>query len=163
MEFGPLTPGAPPRRRRKIGRWILLALLVLAVGASGGRSWLRYRASAVDQQKTDVPLAPVGRVVPEGTRIRVEVLNATDTPGLARQAMFAMRDAGFDVVYFGTSSERTDSSLVLDRTGHPEWAALAVRALAPAKSDARPDSARYLDLTLLVGRSWTPARKPLHP
>lgn len=117
----------------------------------------------MDQQKTDVLLAPVGRVVPEGTRIRVEVLNATDTPGLARQAMFAMRDAGFDVVYFGTSSERTDSSLVLDRTGHPEWAALAVRALVTAKSEARPDSARYLDLTLLVGRSWTPPHKPLHP
>jgi len=109
------------------------------------------------------PTVPRGRVVPEGTRIRVEVLNATDRPGLARQAMFAMRDAGFDVVYFGNSTEKSDSSTVLDRTGHPEWAALAVRALGAARSEARPDSSRYLDLTLLVGRHWTPPRETLHP
>ena len=74
-----------------------------------------------------------------------------------------MRDAGFDVVYFGNSSVRSDSSVVLDRTGHPEWAALAVRALGVAKSEVRADSGRFVDLTLLVGRHWTPPREPLHP
>lgn len=163
MEFGPLTPAAAPRRPRKIGRWILLVLVILAGGFYGGRAWLRGRADAASAPADSPAATPVGRVVPEGTRIRVEVLNATDRPGLARQAMFAMRDAGFDVVYFGNSIERSDSSVVLDRTGHPEWAALAVRALGAAKSEARPDSARFLDLTLLVGRHWTPSRQALHP
>lgn len=107
--------------------------------------------------------APVVRVVPEGTRIRVEVLNATDTRGLARRAMQTMRDAGFDVVYFGNTSEKSDSSVVLDRSGHPDWAALAARTMQGARVESKPDTSRYLDLTVLVGRRWLPPSEPLHP
>ncbi len=97
--------------------------------------------------------------------MRVEVLNASGTRGLARQAMFAMRDAGFDVVSFGNASaaETQDSSLVLDRSGHPAWAALAVTALGAARAESRPDSSRYLDLTILIGRRWTSPSESLHP
>ena len=158
MELG--TLGAPaPRRQRKIGRWILLAL-VLAGAAYGGRRWLRQRPPTVAPQPT---ATPVIRVVPEGTRIRVEVLNATDTRGLARRAMQAMRDAGFDVVYFGTAKERSDSSVVLDRSGHPDWAALAAKALQGARVESKPDTSRYLDLTILVGRRWLPPADLFHP
>ena len=45
-------------------------------------------------------------VVPGATRVKLEVLNATDTRGLARAAMCVLRDAGFDVVFFGNSDER---------------------------------------------------------
>jgi hypothetical protein len=149
VELGSLdTP--PPRRKRRIGRWILLAL-VLTGAAYGGRRWWRQRPPAVPGV---VAAVPVMRVVPEGTRIRVEVLNATDTRGLARRAMQAMRDAGFDVVYFGTSKERTDSSVVLDRSGHPEWAVLAAKALQGARVESKPDTSRYLDLTIFVGSRW---------
>ena len=95
--------------------------------------------------------------------MRVEVLNATDTRGLARRAMFVLRDAGFDVVYHGTSSERLDSTTVLDRTGHADWAALAARAMGGGRTAAKPDSSRYLDLTILVGRNWSPPGQPLYP
>jgi hypothetical protein len=101
--------------------------------------------------------------VPEGTRITVEVLNATDTRGLARQAMFALRDAGFDVVLHGNTPERRDSTEVLDRSGHPDWAALAATAMRGARVSQQPDSSRFLDLTILVGRNWTPPSLPLHP
>ena len=93
----------------------------------------------------------------------MEVLNATDTKGLARRAMLAMRDAGFDVVFFGNSTERADTTRVLDRSGHADWAALAARALGRAHVEEVPDSSRFLDLTILVGRNWTPPLEPLHP
>jgi hypothetical protein len=95
--------------------------------------------------------------------VRVEVLNATDARGLARRAMFVLRDAGFDVVFYGTSSERLDSTTVLDRTGHPDWASLAVRAMGGGRVTAKPDSSRYLDLTVLIGRNWSPPSQPLYP
>src|SRR4051812_9899181 len=65
--------------------------------------------------------APDVNAAPD-TRIRVEVLNATATRGLARRATIQLRDGGFDVVQIGTVSEQRDSTLVLDRSGHPEWA-----------------------------------------
>ena len=145
------------RGRRKIGRWILFGgALLVACGAAARlylRSGPRLRASR----------EAVAPVVPAGARIRVEVLNGTDTKGLARRAMLVLRDAGFDVVFFGNSAERADTTRVVDRSGHPEWAALAARAMGRARVVQLPDSSRFLDLTILVGRNWTPPREPLYP
>ena len=41
----------------------------------------------------------------------------------ARRMLTALRDRGFDVVATGNAPPR-DSTLVLDRTNHPEWARL---------------------------------------
>ena len=109
------------------------------------------------------PPAAVGVLVPDGVRIRVEVLNATSTRGLARRATFALRDAGFDVVRFANDTARRDSTLVLDRSGHGDWARLVSRALGGARVEERPDSLRYLDVTVLVGADWRPPAKPFHP
>lgn len=107
----------------------------------------------------------LGRPVraPSDTRIRVEVMNATRTRGLARRATAFLRDRGFDVVAVGTVSEPRDSTLVLDRSGHPEWAQLVARALGNARVEARPDSSRYLDVTVLLGTSWRPPTEPFYP
>jgi hypothetical protein len=144
-------------RRRKIGRWIVVGgALLIACGAVARlylRSGPRLRAAR----------GAVAHVVPAGARIRVEVLNATDTKGLARRAMLVLRDAGFDVVFFGNTAERTDTTRILDRSGHPDWAALAARAMGRARVEQVPDSSRFLDLTVLVGRNWTPPREPLYP
>jgi hypothetical protein len=145
------------RQRRKIGRWILLAgVLLIAFGAIARlylRSGPRRRASK----------GAVGHVVPAGAHIKVEVLNATDTKGLARRAMLVLRDAGFDVVFFGNTTERADTTRILDRSGHAGWAALASRAMGTARVEQQPDSSRFLDLTVLVGRNWTPPLEPLNP
>ena len=106
---------------------------------------------------------PVDAEAPAGVRIRVEVLNATRVRGLARRATMHLRDRGFDVVYVGTSSAPRDSTLVLDRSGHPEWAALIARALGGARVEAGLDSSRYLDATVLVGASWRPPAEPFYP
>jgi hypothetical protein len=110
------------------------------------------------------PTASVSRVAaPSRVRIRVQVLNATPTRGLARRATVFLRDRGFDVVEVATAPQSRDSTLVIDRSGHPEWAQLVARALGGVQVEARPDSSRYLDITVLVGRDWTPPSDPFYP
>jgi hypothetical protein len=97
------------------------------------------------------------------TRVRVEVLNATPTRGLARRATMQLRDRGLDVVQTGTSAVQADSTVVFDRAGHPEWARRVADALGGARVESRPDSSRYVDVTVLLGRSWRPPAHSLYP
>ena len=109
------------------------------------------------------PPSTVTVLVPDDVRIKVEVLNASGQRGLARRATFALRDAGFDVVRFDNATENRDSTLVLSRSGKDDWAELVARALGGARVESRPDSARYLDVTVLLGADWRPPAKPFHP
>ena len=113
---------------------------------------------------------PPGRTIgandaraPDGVRIKVQVLNATKTRGLGRRAALHLRDRGFDVVDVGTDPNVRDSVLVLDRSGHPEWAKLVARALGGGQVLSRPDTSRYLDVTVLLGGSWRPPAEPFYP
>jgi hypothetical protein len=145
------------QKRKTLARWIVIGGVVLVSGGALARLYLRSgpRLRASD--------AIFGHVVPAGAHVRVEVLNATDTKGLARRAMLVMRSAGFDVVFFGNSPVRTDTTLILDRSGHADWAALASRAMGVSHVQEKPDSSRFLDLTVLVGRNWSPPLQPLYP
>ena len=108
----------------------------------------------------------IGRVehrAPDGVRIRVQVLNTTKTRGLARRATRLLRDRGFDVVEIGSVGPTMDTTVVLDLSGHPEWAESIARVMAPAHTRARRDSSRYLDATVLIGRTWRPPAEPLYP
>src|SRR5207248_10638902 len=100
---------------------------------------------------------------PSTPRVRVQVLNATRTRGLARRAMLYLRDQGFDVVEVGTTSSIRDTTLVLDRSRHPEWARDVATSLGAARVESRPDLSRYLDVTVLVGASWRPPAQPFYP
>ncbi|MEP7380994.1 MAG: LytR C-terminal domain-containing protein [Gemmatimonadota bacterium] len=126
------------------------AALVVVMGAAAW--WTVGRGGAGGVEQPPAQGAPVPRVVPIGTRIRVEVLNTTTVRGQARLVSLYLRDAGFDVVKYAGEGPSRDSTLVLDRTGHPEWAQLASRALGGAAVESRPDSSRYVDLTILVGK-----------
>jgi hypothetical protein len=99
---------------------------------------------------------------PDGVRVKVEVLNATQTKGLARRATFFLRDLGFDVVGNGTNPERRAATVVYDRSGHPDWAARVGRAMG-APVVKMPDSSRYLDVTVILGGNWRPPPLPFHP
>lgn len=130
--------------------------VVLLVAAIATRSALRHRPTP--------PRAPAPDVnAPENTRVRVQVLNATNTRGLARRATTHLRDRGFDVLEIGTWNQQLDSTLVLDRSGHPDWAKRVADALGGARIESRPDSSRYLDVTVLLGRSWRPPSQPFYP
>lgn len=126
-----------------------IALLVLA---GGGAAWWGVGRSGAPAPEAPAQGAQVKRVVPVGTRIRVEVLNTTTVRGQARRVTLYMRDAGFDVVNYAGQGPARDSTLILDRTGHPEWARMASEALGGAPVESRPDSTRYVDLTILVGK-----------
>lgn len=176
----PLPPDAPDPRvlaaRETAARprflrpgWLVLAAVLLAtLAAAGVRVW-RGRAAAAGG---GVPLGNAASLpavtdtlarAPAATRVKVEVVNATRVRGLARRATRALRDRGFDVVAVGTTGEQRDSTLVLDRSGHPDWARRLARAMGGARVEARPDTSRYLDLTVLVGRAWRPPPDPLDP
>lgn len=170
----PLPPEELHGRRSATRRylrpgWLLLAAAVLAVaGAAGARVWKGRHAatgvaSAPPPGPTPPPLTDSLARAPSGVRVKVEVVNATRVRGLARRATHALRDRGYDVVAVGTTAEQRDSTLVLDRSGHPDWARRAARAMGGARVEARPDSSRYLDLTVLVGRAWRAPAQPLDP
>ena len=112
-------------------------------------------------------VAPPERVtvlVPDDVRIKVEVLNNSGQRGYARLATFALRDAGFDVVRYGNDPPPfEDTTVVIARSDRQDWAELVARALGGARVESRPDSSRYLDVTVLLGGTWRPPSKPFHP
>ena len=142
---------------RALRRTILL--VVLAAVALGGAGWAVQRW----RHRPGRPIGSDDARAPEGVRIKVQVLNATRTRGLARRATMHLRDRGFDVVDVGTDPNGRDSVLVLDRSGHPEWAKLVARALGGGQVLSRPDTSRYLDVTVLLGGSWRPPAEPFYP
>jgi hypothetical protein len=149
------------RRWLKPG-WILVLALVVGTAGYATRAMLD-RAIGTPAGVAAGPHIPDSAVAPPGVRVRVQVLNATRTRGLARRATRHLRDRGFDVVEMGTVREQRDSTLVLDRSGHAAWAGLVAVALGGARVEDRPDSTRYLDVTVLLGASWRPLPEALDP
>jgi LytR cell envelope-related transcriptional attenuator len=101
-----------------------------------------------------------------GPRVIVEVLNASGKPGLARAATRALRQAGVDVVYFGTAPAEVgtlDSTRILVRRGSASNGERVRRALRTGRVILQPDSTRLLDASVLLGADFTPPRTELHP
>ncbi|MDQ2665384.1 MAG: LytR C-terminal domain-containing protein [Gemmatimonadota bacterium] len=141
---------------------VLLGLALVFVVIAGSAFALRARRGLF--RPTVVAKADSAARAPAGKRVRVEVINTTHTRGLARRATRVLRDQGFDVVSVSTGGPSLDSTLVLDRSGHQAWAAAIARLLGPrARAELRPDSSRYLDVTVLLGTSWHPPTQPLYP
>lgn len=156
----------------RILRWLLAVALLAALGAGGLLAWRWWQSGRGVAPRPGSQSAAVGAArvavpeterAPTGVRIRVQVLNGTNVRGLARRATLMLRDRGFDVVETGNADSTYEQTLVLDRSGHPEWAARVGRAMGGARVEARPDSSRYLDVTVLIGRSWTPPAEPFYP
>jgi hypothetical protein len=147
-----------------IGRRRSIAGATLVVIAGAGVAYALTRKHPVP-----APSTALGRLVtkevtaPPNTRVRVEIINATTTRGLARRATRLLRDRGFDVVTYGNSDRAQDSTVVLDRSNHIEWARLVGQALGGARVEARPDTSRYVDVTVVLGVSWRPPPQPFSP
>jgi hypothetical protein len=138
------------------GRYLgAAALVVVMLGVAG----------ALVSRRTSGTLFGFGAPdhAPTGSRVRVQVLNATASRGLAQRATDHLRDNGFDVVEIGNNHDKIDTTLVLDRSNHPDWARRVAAAMGGAKVLARPDSSRYLDVTVLIGATWRPPTQPFHP
>ena len=142
----------------RVAATLILVLVVLSAAV-----WVLHARQVVRGPLAAVMPRGVGPRAPADVRIRVQVLNTTKTRGLARRATRVLRDRGFDVVELGTTTPTLDTTLVLDRSGHAEWAATIAEVLRPARATARADSSRYLDVTVLLGRTWRPPPHPLDP
>jgi hypothetical protein len=142
---------------RKLLIAVGVALLLVVLSASAVVMHARRAPAPILAALADEPRAP------EGARVRVQVLNTTKTRGLARRATRLLRDRGFDVVDVSSVSPTIDTTVVLDLSGHPEWAATVAKVMAPARTKARRDSSRYLDITVLIGSTWRPPAEPLYP
>ena len=142
-------------------RWLLAGAMVVVIAAGfAAVTWHRQapvRSTALGRLVTREVTAPAN------TRIRVEIVNATRTRGLARRATRLLRDRGFDVVTYTTSGATQDSTVVLDRTNHAEWARLVGQALGGARVEARPDTSRYVDVTVVIGTTWRLPPQPFSP
>jgi hypothetical protein len=147
------------------GRALLLVVLLLAAGAGGYALW-RARAGTAGGGAAGgaaVAAADSAALAPAGVRVRVEVLNASRVRGLARRATMRLRDLGYDVVSSGNAGETRDSTLVLVRRGDAAIGERVARAMGGARVEARPDSSRYVDVSVLVGGAWRPPPGPLRP
>ena len=90
-------------------------------------------------------------------RVRVEVLNGGGRANMARSATEALRENGFDVVFFGNANEfDRDSSVVISRAGDVEYARAVADALGIREVRVEPDENLYLDVSVVLGSSWEP-------
>jgi hypothetical protein len=91
-----------------------------------------------------------------GDRIVVEVLNGSGRRGLARAATRALRQASFDVVYFGTVADSVAVTQVLARRGDSSAAVRVARALGTGRTRVQPDTLLRVDVTVLLGADYRP-------
>ena len=94
--------------------------------------------------------------VPEGKRVLVEVLNGSGRRGLARAATRVLRQAGFDVVYFGTVGETGAPTVALARRGDSAAAVRVARALGASAVRVATDTLLRLDVTVIMGDDYRP-------
>jgi hypothetical protein len=142
--------------RHRRGRLLVLALIAVGLAAAGLSLW--WHAGPRES-------ADAARPVPgQQDHIVVEVLNATPTVGLARGATRVLRDAGIDVVYFGSDTgSALDSTQLLVRRGTPDGAARVAAALGVGLIRQLPDPGRLVDVTVRLGRDFAARLASRHP
>jgi len=88
-----------------------------------------------------------------------EVLNGSNRAGYARLGTLALRDAGIDVVSYGTAEVLTDTTLILVRRGRADRGRLVARALGVGTVRVAIDTLRRVDVTVILGKDWVPPAK----
>jgi len=141
------------------GRLQTLALFVtlLAVGALlaslGYGVWQHFHPPAA----APVAASPArGQIQAPVGRVRVQVLNATRTRGLARVATDVLRDRGFDVVEIANAPRGFNpaASLVFDRVGNLETARHVADAVGIARVETKLDPTQMVEATVILGNDW---------
>ena len=122
--------------------------VVLFVGAFIGSALSQWwDAPSIVSEPVPVPRPTV--------RVRVEVLNGGGRTGVAAAATESLRDAGFDVVYYGNAASfDREASVVLDRVGKVDLARPVADLLGIRQVLSEPDSNLFLDVTVVLGEDW---------
>ncbi len=138
--------------------------LVSAVLLISGVAWFTQASSFKTTGAGEVTLADSSARAPTGKRILVRVVNATKTNRLARRATLLLRDYGYDVVDFDSDPINLRTATVIEvNTGKTELGERLKRILGVGLLEARPDTLRYVDLTVFLGDDWTPPSQPFRP
>lgn len=96
-----------------------------------------------------------------GARVRVDVQNGGGVNGMARAATEILRPAGFDVVKIGNAPSYDLPSAVIDRVGRTDQAQAVAKALGIDNVLSEPNPNLYVDVTVVLGRAWTPDARNL--
>jgi hypothetical protein len=135
----------------KLFRALILVAALVAVGVFAGSALSQWWSVPGSGEAAEV----IGSVVRPRERVRVEVLNAGGRQNMARDATEALRDDGFDVVFFGNGRAFSpDTSVVLDRVGRIELARQVADALGIREVRSQPDSNLFLDVSVVLGKEW---------
>lgn len=161
----PQFPVPLETRRRNRGTWIILALLVLVVCGAAAAWWQRREAAAAPAPvSTGALLSDTSARAPQGVRVRIKVVNTTRTPRLARRASLLLRDFGYDVVDWDTDTgNRRDTTVIQVHAGDASSGDRIRRALGTGIVQRVPDTLRYVDVTVLLGRDWQAPAQPFRP
>jgi hypothetical protein len=159
------APLESPRRSR---RGTIIVAFVAIVLAGTAAAWWQGRAGPERAGNAPAyagaPLSDSSARAPADTRVRVRVINTTTTRGLARRATMLLRDFGYDVVDFDTDARRRRATTLIQvHTAQDDVPDRVRRVLGTGTVETVPDSLRYLDLTILLGRDWQPPSHPLRP
>jgi hypothetical protein len=98
------------------------------------------------------------RLPPLPDHVTVEVLNPTAVAGAGRLGALLLRQAGLDVVYYGSAdaARRTPlRSVILVRGGDTTGVGRALAVLRHADVVRAPDATRLVDLSVILGRDFT--------
>lgn len=148
-------PGAGLPRKELCPRgWFGVLGILLPLGGCSGAGEAGIRGPDSPGGAVEISTIPVaGR-----ERVRIEVLNAGGRRDMARSATALLRDAGFDVVYFGNDRGTVDSSEVVIRLPAGSGVARSVGAvLGIDRVREEPDSTLLLELSVRIGPDWGPA------
>jgi len=149
--------------RLRIVRRSVVAVAAVAVVIAGGVAVAGARRHAGVRPPAEAHFQGGDVRAPDDSRVTVEVFNATPRRGLGRRAMLYLRDQGFDVVSLGTAPAVGDTTLVIARRAHTDWARLVARALGAARVEVQPDSSRDVDVSVYLGATWRPPLQPFYP
>jgi hypothetical protein len=136
-------------RRQSLG----LVLAVLAVLAFVTSFVVGLGRGSKERPVATQTTAPQPLSVPD-SRVRIQVLNGSRTPGLARLATDKLRDAGYDVVSLGNAPQPAATSVVLDRVRKRETAERIAKVLEITRIETKVDTALYLEATVILGSDW---------
>lgn len=142
------------RPRLEIAGAVVALLVCIAFVASFGLGLGRGSAPPPADLIGDNGLQVIDAPVAAG---RVEVLNGSGRSGMARAVTGRLRAAGFDVVFFGNApASAGDTTVVIDRIGDDAVARAVAEHLGIGRVISQPDTALYLDATVVLGTDWTP-------
>jgi hypothetical protein len=132
----------------------------VGVNRAGAALLVLWSASCGRAQKDHLETPAIGNT---DARIVAEVLNAAGAPprpGLARIGARTLREAGIDVVFYGTADTTVDSTTILVRRGDRRAGERIARALGGGVVREAPDTVFRVDVTVLLGRAWVPPPDP---